>query len=196
MKGRHSMKSLIILGVSCIAFASENTPALTSDVDVLHTKSFIEPLASATPLAIDESRSLILEPGVRATRTDDTFNFTTHGNSFIQIVTENEHLVLASPVIAQLNGARLDFGNGKFYDPALVTLRRIAQDDTDSNLKSMQESAKKLKAKNNGNQDSTAHEPGKKLRYRWLYQNNPNPTSELFNQPAIQQLTHLSAIGF
>ena len=36
----------------------------------------------------------------------------------------------------------------------------------------------------------------RKVRVRWLYGEDPNPTADVFNTEAIQQLVHLSPMGF
>jgi hypothetical protein len=135
-----------------------------------------------------------VEPGIRASRNNAAFSLATHDGSGIEVQVGERFIHSASPLLVlQSNDNRWSIAGQTFQVTGPLVARRRAQDDTDSNLKSMQESAKKLKSKT---QDPNANQPGKKLRVRWLFGENPMPTAELFNTPAIQQLTHLSNIGF
>ena len=98
---------------------------------------------------------------------------------------------LPSPAFAELTSEGWVLAGRPLKAPGLTARR--AQDDTDNNLKSMQEAAKKLKAKTD---PSKIADPNKKLHFRWLYGDDPFTSAELFNTEAIQQLTHLSNIGF
>lgn len=152
-------------------------------------------LIDSKTIMVNPGRKLVLEPGIRATKSDLGYTLATYDGSKVEIVTSEGRLALLSPVNAQLNETTWGFGNGKASSDAVLIARRAVQDDTDTNLKSMQESAKKLKSKKDEtNNDKT--QTGKKLRVRWLFGENPMPTAELFNSAAIQQMTHLSAIGF
>jgi hypothetical protein len=186
------MKILAILSISFAAFTSGNAPQLPADLDAIQTNSHIEGLVAVAPLSLGTGHNLLLEPGVRATRANDTVNFATYGHSRMELIAGTEKFFLTSPITARITDAGLDFGAGRVFNATALTLRRDVQDDTDNNLKSMQESAKKLKAKN----DATPPKSKLKSRVRWLYGNNPFPTAEAFNTIAIQQLTHLSPVGF
>jgi len=190
------MKTLAIIGLAFAAFTGSTSTPIPADADVetLSTKNVIEPLISVAPLSLGAGRNLTLEPGVRVTNSDGIMSFSTHGNSRMELISGSDRIQLLSPVSARITDAGLDFGTGRIYNSAAFTLRRDVQDDTDTNLKSMQESAKKLKTKNNANQE--ANQPAKKLKWRFLFGENPHPTAELFSQQAIQQLTHLSPVGF
>jgi hypothetical protein len=144
-------------------------------------------------LLLIENTSFQLEPGIRAKISNGDYTLTTYDGSKVQLKSGNATTLVPSPAVVRMG----EYGwevNGLALNNTILTARRSTQDDTDSNLKSMQESAKKLKAKtNDNNQDNRAT---KKLKVRWLFGENPNPTAELFNSAAIQQLTHLSNIGF
>jgi hypothetical protein len=165
------------------------TPAL-SPADVLITKNSAEPLVGPYCLPLETGRAISVEPGVRVTRADGTYILSTHNGAKVEIEVGTEKLVLTSPVSARLTDGEWEFNGVKPKGASLVIARRRQQDDTDTNLKSMQEAARKLKNRNPN--------PGTpvKLRVRWLYGDNPFVQDEAFNKAAILQLTHISPIGF
>ena len=185
------MKLLLLLGVSLSSFAQQSAPsALPESARSARVDALIE--SSILPVA--PGGSLVIEPGIRAIKVGTGYSLATYDGSRIDIVTSDGRMALVSPANAWLNDREWVFGNGKASFDRVITARRLVQDDTDSNLKSMQDSAKKLKAKSIENQGDKPI--AKKLRVRWLFGENPMPTAELFNSAAIQQLTHLSNIGF
>jgi hypothetical protein len=163
------------------ASALEGTPLLTSNS--------VEALAQATSLSLQDGSFVNLEPGVRFTRRAGTYTLTTHDGNKVEIETGSGTLSLTSPVTALLTDRGWQFnGSSPVKAVSLTARRHQAQDDTDENLKSMKDAAQKLKTKD--------PQPARKLRIRWLYAEDPFPTAELFNTPAIQQLSHLSPVGF
>jgi hypothetical protein len=187
--------ALLALGVTVSPASSRNDIPQSADSNsssLLASRNSLDSLTAASRIALDGGRTLTLEPGVRATRTEGGYLFSTYAGKRLELETGSGHLSLPSPALVQLTseGWLLD---GRALDAHSLTARR-AQDDADSNLKSMQEAAKKLKAK----QDAPANNPqaNKKIRFRWLFAEDPMPTAELFNTAAIQQLSHLSNIGF
>jgi len=158
---------------------------------VLASRNRVEALTDIARVEVAPGCALELEPGVRFSRLEEGFSFATYDGSNVEFAATGERVRLASPVTARLTERGWDLGNGKVYPAAgLVVRRKAQQDDADSNLKSMQESAKKLRAKNQADQS------GRKIRVRWLYGENPMVTCEIFNSPAIQQLVHISPLGF
>ena len=150
---------------------------------------FVEALAEAAIVPLDRGSSLNLEPGIRFTRFDGAYAFASHDGNKVEIEIGTERLSLASPVTALLTDRGWEFNGSKpVQATSLTARRRQAQDDSDSNLKSMQEAAKKLNDK--------APQSSRKARVRWLYGENPFATAELFNTAAIQQLSHISPAGF
>jgi len=151
-------------------------------------------LTSPQTLTLAPDRLLVLEPGIRAIKTEFGYSLATYDGAKVDLVGAGGPVALLSPAPLRLSAKGWDLGNGTLASSPVLTARRHTQDDTDTNLKSMQESARKLKEKNELAQKNAPiiH----KFRVRWLYQENPNPTSELFNSQAIQQLTHVSPIGF
>jgi len=149
----------------------------------------VEGLLEAPRLSLPGGSALNLEPGIRLTQAGGTYTFATHDGDKVEINTGSEKLVLPSPVTALLTDRGWEFNGSKPVKAVSVTARRRqAQDDADTNLKSMQEAAKKLVGK--------APQPARKLRVRWVYAENAFATAELFNSGAIQQLSHISPAGF
>jgi len=189
----------ILLALGLVALTPQSTvptrelaaaPAAGEADRALVAGSSIVPLDDVATLSVEPNRLLNLEPGIRATRADGAYTLATHDGRMVEIEAGSEKLSLPSPVALRLTEKGWEFNAGKAYPASSVTIRRRQQDDADSNLKSMQESAKKLKSRQ---QDKAAPN---KLRVRWLYGDNPFVQSEVFNSQAILQLTHISPIGF
>jgi|SRR5579862_923186 len=191
------MKAACFFSIAVICFsnnARNGQAAGNLTGEILETKSGTQALASEGIIRLDPTRQLILEPGVKATKTETGLSLSSYDGSPIEVLTPKKTFNSTLVSISGIGSANLLLDN-HFDLEGTVIARRKVQDDTDNNLKSMQESAKKLKSKtNDNNQDNKG--PAKKLKVRWLYGENPNPTAELFNSAAIQQLTHLSNIGF
>jgi len=186
-----AVAALPLLSGALRAEPQQADASLAQANDLLISRNSMESLTAVSTVSLDSGRSLNLEPGVRVTRDDHGYLLDARGVKKIEIATGADRFVLLSPARAQLTPEGWVV-NGQALGSPSITARWLAQDDTDSNLKSMQESAKKLKAKN----DAKPANPKTKLRLRRLYGDDPLPTAELFNSAAIQQLTHLSAIGF
>jgi hypothetical protein len=161
-----------------------------SDTNLLITKSSVEALIDTANLSLESGRCLRLEPGVRVTKSKESYTLATHDGGKVEIELGAERLSFASPLMLRITDLGWEFNGAKPISLSSATARRRQQDDADSNLKSMQESAKKLKA---NSQDKL---PRNKLRVRWLYGDNPLVQAEIFNSPAIQQLVHISPQGF
>jgi hypothetical protein len=183
--------ALFGLGFAAFAPQQQANPAPSVNPDALVTSTSITPLTHTATLALIDNRTLSLEPGIQMTRSPEGYSLSTFDGHNVAINTGSEILLLASPVLARVSSAGWDFGNGQACTANVVTVRRQQDDDADSNLKSMQESARKLKS-----QPRLQPPPPKKLRVRWLYNENPMVTSELFSSEAILQLSHISNNGF
>jgi hypothetical protein len=186
------MKLVILLLAGVPLFSSTGlTPnGEIGNDSVLTTSSTILPLSEVAGI-----QNLNLHPGVRGTYVDKSLSISSHDGSNLVFVTPNGKIVLPSPALAMPSEAGWTIVGTSFSSSDPIVARLKTQDDTDNNLKSMQESAKKLKAKNNGQEGNKSSQ--RKSHMRFLYgSSNPMGTSEAFSQAAIQQLTHLSAIGF
>jgi hypothetical protein len=189
------LKLATILALSLLALAPQQPdPTPASSSAALVTKTGVIPLTHTATVALIDNRFLNLEPGIQMTRDNDRFALSTFDGKNVEISAGSDTFALASPVSARLSNAGWDFGNGRTYPAASVTARRKQQDDADSNLKSMQESARKIKK--NAPKDLDPNAPARKLRVRWLYGENAMVTSELFNSEAILPLGHISPFGW
>jgi len=186
------MKIICVFGI-LLAAAPQAVMHSPSD-SAIKSQNRCDALSDVARIDLSSSQSLWLEPGIRLTSSGGHFALGSYDGKRIQVETTAGKFNFSSPCQLSIEDGKLQLNGSPFTRDSIVAVRVDVQDDTDSNLKSMQESAKKLKAKNNGNQDNG--QPNKKLRVRWLYGENPNPTAELFNSAAIQQLAHTSPIGF
>jgi hypothetical protein len=156
---------------------------------LLQTGTSVQALDETASLPLQGGLAINLEPGLQLDRTEGAYTFATYDGTKVEIEAGSDRLSLPSPVTALFTDRGWEFNAGKPVKVSMFTARRRQnQDDADQNLRSMQEAAKKLKTKET--------QPSRKLRVRWLYAENPNPTAEIFNTPAIQQLTHISSAGF
>ena len=189
------MKPLAFFCMSVVAFAAKQSDQVRlGSEDVLITSSVTVPLTHTAALTLSTDRTLNLDPGVRMTRIENGYSLATYDGKNINLELGAEWVALPSPSTIRLTDSGWDLGTGKTYRSSVLTAHRAVQDDTDSNLKSMQDSAKKLKTKSNESQDEK--KSGKKSHLRRLFGEDPMATAELFNSEAIQQLTHLSPNGF
>ena len=169
----------------CVQSGDRGQPVSPPSSNILVTGSSVEALEEAANI----TAFLNLEPGIRLTRADGAYTFATHDGNKVEIEAGSDRLSMASPVTALLTDRGWEINGSKPVQASSLTARRRqAQDDSDSNLKTMQESAKKLNSK--------APQTPRKLRARWVYAENPFATAELFNAAAIQQLSHISPAGF
>jgi hypothetical protein len=187
--------ALLLLGITIRPASSNNDLPQSAEPapgNLLISQNSMESLLGASQLSL-EGGSLTLEPGVKVTRTDEGYVFATHNGKNISFAAGSTRLSLASPARAQWTPSGWVLA-GRPVDSLSLQAQQASQDDTDSNLKSMQDAAKKLKEKSEpANKPQTSKH---RLRVRWLFGEDPMPTAELFNTAAIQQLTHLSNIGF
>lgn len=185
------MSSLATVLLTAVSLATQQADlAPESPPGNLVSGTHIEGLSEVARIVMATNYALNVDPGVCARKNSDSVVLSTYDGAKIRATFGADRMTFASPVIARLTPDGWDLGVGQICAIKELHLSRAPQDDTDSNLKSMQESAKKIKSNNGDNV------PVKKLKVRWLYGENPNATAALFNTPAIQQLTHFSPIGF
>ena len=192
------MKAVALVALWVLpCFAQDHAQFNTvADSKTIATATFIEPLLDVTSFPVATGYSITLEPGIRATKSEQGYLLSTHDGLKLGIAVGDKTLNFTSPIEAKLVGGTWALGNGSEYSGSTLRASRV-QDDTDNNLKSMQESAKKLKSKSNPN-NQQGNNPGKKKgNLRFLFgSSNPMGSSEAFSSTAIQQLSHTSAIGF
>jgi hypothetical protein len=191
-----SVKTLVLAVFAVGIFGQQSNTKIAQSTTTLH-----DPLLEVASLPITSDQNVSVEPGVRISGMENSFTLSTYDGSALEIRSTKGSFRVLSPATIRvvLGGVEI---NGVIYPSnSSIVARRAVQDDTDSNLKSMQENAKKLKAKtpppkdpnkpnNNNNQGNTP------THWRLLFSENPMATAELFNAAAIQQLVHLSPIGF
>lgn len=176
---------------------SRSGPALATDLVespsglVLTTRTSVESLTGETEVALEAGRVLRLTPGIRFTRLEEGYSLATHDGRKIEVDAGTERIALPSPVIARLTSRGWEFGGGQPYaGPVLAASRHVAEELREAFPADPQQDRRQPKTR------TRTKEAGKKLRVRWLYSEDPMPTAEVFNTEAIQQLVHLSALGF
>jgi hypothetical protein len=183
------MKTLALLCVSLAALSAQETSWVqTNRPDALITPTTVTALSDTINFAPTANRNISIDPGIRLSPVQNGVALFTFDGKNIDLNAGAESFPLASGSIIGFVDNAWNVGNGRVLRSFQIHARRQAQDDTDENLKSMKDAAQKLKTKD--------PQPARKLRIRWLYAEDPFPTAELFNTPAIQQLSHLSPVGF
>jgi hypothetical protein len=153
----------------------------TSSGPILSSSTSTEALVAETEIALEPERTLRLSPGIRMTRMEDHWSLATHDGRKIEIEAGKDRLALSSPVVARLTPRGWEFGGGMPYAGPRLAARPQPPEEVASDPRQSRSSPAQGK---------------KKLRVRWLYEENPMVTDEIFNTPAIQQLVHLSPLGF
>jgi hypothetical protein len=190
----------LVLAIFVVGICGQQSNTkMTQSATTLH-----DPLLEVASLPITADQKLSVEPGVRFSAREDSVSLSTYDGSALEIRSTRGTFRVLSPATLRVVAGGVEINGVIHPSNSAIVARRLVQDDTDSNLKSMQENAKKLKAKNppanpnqpnqpnNGN-NNQGHTP---THWRLLFSENPMATAELFNAAAIQQLSHLSPIGF
>ncbi len=192
------MKAFALFALAAALVSPQAQPPQTADdssSDLLVTGDSVEALTRESEVAVSSDRALSLAPGIRMTRVEEGVQLSTHDGAPVEIRSGTETIALPSPVFARITPGGWEIGSEKKVSTSTIAARRRQQDDTDANLKAMQDSAKKLRKRSQPSYDpNTAFR--KWAHYRWLYWQNPFVTSEIFKSPALLQLIHISPMGF
>lgn len=178
------MKLSMILGLGLTACA------LVCNADeTLNPEVKVSPLLETASIQATPDHNLSLEPGVSSLAINGGYQLSTFDGSKLELETTSGKVEFTSPLTLRSVDGKLKIEGHNLSTSSVTARRAVVQDDTDSNLKSMQESAKKLKTK----VDVAKSTQGEKSRrYTILYQ----AYVDLMSKIAIQQKTHLSPIGF
>ena len=201
------MKIFALIAIAAALVSPQDAPptAKAPSPEILVTGASVEALVVEAQIAVASDRILALAPGVRLTHVDGGVSLATHDGAKVEVQIGAETFILPSPAVALRSEHGWVLG-GVRYRGSAIAARRQVQDDTDTNLKSMQDSARKLR--NRSPQDPPASsKPGALLGFRasappslnnprFLYRENPMVTSVVFNSVAVKQLLQLSPIGF
>jgi hypothetical protein len=109
---------------------------------LLASRSAIEPLAGVIAVGAD-GRTLILSPGIRATRTDAGYVLAAHGRRHVRVTVGEESLRLLAPVTVKPTGAGWDLGSGLVRAGETLAAAQD-QDDVDENLKKLNRAADRI----------------------------------------------------
>lgn len=201
------MKVFALLAIAAALVSPQAAPptAKAPSPEILVSGASVEALVAEIQVAVAADGILALAPGVRLTHVDSGVSLATHDGAKVEVQVGDETLTLPSPAIARRTEQGWVLG-GVNYRGTALSARRRAQDDTDTNLKSMQESARKLRNRSPQDPPSSgkpralhgfhANAPPRLHHPRFLYTENPMVTSVVFNSVAVKQLLQLSPIGF
>ncbi len=160
-------------------------------VSVLVSGSVVEPLAAELEIEAAPSRTLILEPGIRAQKKGDEVVLSTHGRRRILL----GDLALESPVSLKPTADGWMAGEAALGAAAL-RVRRQGQ-DPDTNLGSLREAARRVQQGREGRPEvRRAVQKRVRPRNRRVFSEDPTVTAEVVDSPTLRFLPLLSPAGF
>ncbi len=141
----------------------------------------VEPLSSTLSLALAADRTLLVEPGVRASRAPEGVVLTTHAGRPLQV----GERVVEGPVAVKATAAGWNVAGTDVEGRELHA--RLAQQDPDRNLESMREAARRI-------EQSRGRPPQQQRRGRLTnaFRENPLPTAEATDSQTLRFLQSVS----
>ncbi len=113
---------------------------------VLASGSSLETLASSLDVDLGGGRTLVLEPGVRVTRVAEGFRFSAHQNRRLRFVNAGEAFVVETPALMAVTREGWTVASRKMGGDTLRAGLQGQQDETDTNLQKMKESAERMRS--------------------------------------------------
>jgi hypothetical protein len=173
---------------------------------ILASKASVEPLARPVSVALAPERTMVLEPGIRVSRTQGGFVLSVHNRRRIELEMAGEKTLLVVPVTVEITERGWKVA-GREFEGVEIAARRPQQDDVDQNLNQLGDSAKRIltnpNAKAPPKQDTTAKTirgRGNEVRRRRpvpeYFGNGLFATSDAFDSSAVTALLHASPTGF
>lgn len=110
---------------------------------LLASGSSVEALTSSLEILLTPDRTLVLEPGLRVTRAEGGYRFTSHRAGPIRFWTPEESVAVAGPVLVAETPEGWQVGDRRLAG-ARLQAGAPGQDDAESNLKKMLQSKDKI----------------------------------------------------
>lgn len=157
---------------------------------VLVSGSAVESLGTSLPVAVAPERTLLLEPGVRVSRTDKGYTLSTHGRRFVGLRAGELRLVLESPVALSITEKGWAFGEGRELEGATLAAS-LQQEQPDQDLESMKESARKIEQARTRRMTQERTRP-RRIRSRRVFGDDPSITAESIDTQTLRFLPNVS----
>jgi len=112
---------------------------------LLASGSSVEALKSSLDIVLSEERTLVLDPGIRVSRTGDGYRFTSHRAGPIKFSVSEETISLDAPVAVSVTAEGWRIGDRSYVGRTLQASVQ-GQDDAESNLDKMLKSKDKMQS--------------------------------------------------
>lgn len=164
---------------------------------VLASSSLVEPLSGA--LVIETAgRTLVVEPGVRASRLDGAVRLSSHGKT-LSLVSGDTTVAAGTDVTVRAIETGWDLGNGKtlagtelrvgLQDDPPAAAKPAQDDSTDDDLDAMRRAARRI-------QTRRRTQARVELRIRRIFAGDPTAPGWAVERHVLRELTIFSPIGF
>lgn len=151
---------------------------------LLASGSTIEPLSACIDVEVAPERTLTLEPGVRVTRVEGGYRFSTHENRKIRFASSGGTITAACPVVAAVTAEGWMLGDQKLVGPALRA--GVEKQDEESNLDRMKQSADRMRS---------GAVPKLSTRQNRLFRGNPLDSGQAANSTSLRMIPQVSPSG-
>jgi hypothetical protein len=112
---------------------------------LLASGSSVEALKSSLDIVLSEERTLVLDPGIRVSRTGDGYRFTSHRAGPIKFSVSEETISLDAPVAVSVTAEGWRIGDRSYVGRTLQASVQ-GQDDAETNLDKMLKSKEKMQS--------------------------------------------------
>ena len=149
---------------------------------LLASGSSVEALTSSIDIDLAADRTLVLDPGIRVTRTDGGYRFTTHRTGSIRFSASEQSVALAGPVLVAATAEGWQIGDRTVVGRRLQASLQ-GQDDAETNLDKMMKSKEKMQ---------TAPPPKTNIRMLRVYQGDPLTNANAAGSVEVRQIGRVS----
>jgi hypothetical protein len=151
---------------------------------LLASGSSVEPLAASVDVEAAPGRTLTLEPGVRVTRVEGGYRFSTHENRKIRFESSGATISMAGPVTAAVTAEGWTLGDLNVAGPVLRA--GVEKQDEESNLERMKQSADRMRS---------GAVPKLSTRTNRLFRGNPLDVGQAVSSTSLRTIPQVSPSG-
>jgi hypothetical protein len=151
---------------------------------MLASGSSIEALSACVDVEAAPERIFTLEPGIRVTRVEGGYRFSTHEHRRIRFEAPGGAIAAESPVVVAASAEGWTLGDQKVAGPALRA--GVEKQDEESNLERMKKSADQVRS---------GAVPKLSSRQNRLFRGNPLDGAEAVNSTSIRTIPQVSPSG-
>lgn len=152
---------------------------------LLASGSSVEALTSSIEIGLAAERTLVLDPGIRVSRTGEGYRFSAHRTGPIRFMVSEETMTLDAPIVVSVTAEGWRIGDRSFTGRALQASVQ-GQDDAESNLDKMLKSKEKMQ---------TAAVPKLSSRSTRLFVGDPLFSANGSSSVTVRQIGRVSPDG-